>query len=507
MTHPTTMVAGEEATALGQRAASRAAGKYGLLGVSVLVGLLAAINLLDDGRASAEWPYLVAGTFLIWSGAYLLCTLSFFRSIYMFASAYILCLAVFHFGHVFVFVSGLQELTYLVRSEMAFWYKQAAWYCMLAFACLGAGMAAGMRVTPAAVSAHGVSEDDSARQASDTLRYAYWVGFGLLVAGIVGLFLTIGSVGNLLRFSRAEIFAGVGDTRGFGFFLLVAPSAVVLMVATARSSAQKLVSYTIGAVLAVSILFLGYRSSVLFPGLCAAILWVKLGRRIPVLIAALTLVAVIILIPSVRYLRALGAYEELTASDVQASLQQGGDAPSVLLELGGVSTVVAYVVKTVPDEWDYRFGQSYWLALRTSIPNLGLSMESSGREAFLSRGVADREALSRMHPADWYTYIVDRWMFDRGGGAGFSTIAEAYLNFGGAGIVMYFLGLGFFLGRLDQVDLLSSPRLLVFSGAMIWPLLKTVRNTFGTFLKPVAFIVVCIVIWRLATFWMERRRS
>lgn len=475
-------------------------GKYLLLCSSVALGALALANVLGPVRMLADWPSYVAMAFLVWFSIYLFATYRAFGSMYLFASAYVICLAAFHLGHVAVHVTGLADLSYLVTGDMARWHQVAAWYCMLAYAAFGIGLSlsmSGRGSVPAATLA--------ADRLEQNLSSAFWIGVALLLAAVAALLLTVGSVGNILRFSRAEIFAGVGDTRGYGYFLMVAPSAAVLLLAGANTVARRWFAYTIGAVLALAILFLGYRSSVLFPALLGAVLWVKLGRRIPLGVVVVAVVIVAIAIPSVRYLRAQGPYQDVTREDVQQALSQGSEAQNALLEIGGVSTVVAYVVKTVPHEWPYRWGQSYWLALKTSIPNFGSGIAASEREAVSSGGIVNRDMLSEMHPADWYTFVVDRWMFDSGGGAGFSTIAEAYLNFGTWGVVGFFALLGFGLGRLDRADVRADGRVLVGAGALLWPLLKTVRNTFGVFVKPLVFIVLTIVVWKLATSWMGRK--
>lgn len=482
-------------------ASSRALWRTLLLVASAVLAALALYNIASEPSVSSEWPYVVAICFTGWAGVYLLATYRYFGSMYLFVSAYVLCLAIFHLGHLFAHVTGLYDLVSLVRGSMAFWHQQAGWYVMLSFSFIGIGAAVAMTSRPTTVR---VTEPDAA-QVARTLRYTYWIGIGLLCASFVGLVLTIGSVGNLLKFSRSEIFRGVGDTRGFGFFLMVVPSAAVLLVVGARARIEKMFAYGFVAVLVLAVLFLGYRSSVMFPGLIGAILWVKLGRKIPLPVVVVALLAVLIAIPTVSYLRAQGAYQDLSEKHLEKSLERAEDSKEILLELGGVSTVVAYVVKTVPSEWPYRLGQSYWLALTNAIPNVGLQMEFSGREEFLSKGVADKKALSVMLPADWYTYIVDRWMFDRGGGTGFSTIAEAYLNFGVVGVMGFFYAVGFMLARLDQQDLRYNPNLLVIAGAMLWPLLKTVRNSFDVFLKPLALILVSIWIWKLITFWRRRQ--
>lgn len=472
-----------------------------LLISSFALAVVSLTMIIVPPEVSPNWPMAAAGGFFAWALLYLIGSYHYYRTVYLFTTAYMICLAIFHLGHIFAHITGLYDLQYLVTGDMAFWYQQAIWHVNLAFASLGLGVGLSLRT----VRVIGDAGDLSTDVVSRNLTYAFGIGFLLMLAALAGMLLLGASVGNIMRFSRAEIFSGVGDTRGFGFFLILAPSAMVLLVTTARSSLQKRFAYGTCLVIALLILFFGYRSSVMFPGLIAAILWVKLGKRIPIPVVIVAVMIVLVAIPSVRYLRAQGAYESLSGNDVTAALAQAEDTKQILIELGGVSSVVAYVVKTVPEQWPYRLGQSYWLAFKDSIPNIGLHIAESKRADLLAGGVVDKAVLGAMHPADWYTYIVDRWLFNNGGGAGFSTIAEAYLNFGLAGILSYFGGLGFLLGRLDQVDLRTRPKLLVFSGAMLWPLMKTVRNSFGVFLKPVAFVLVSLLIWKVATFLIAKR--
>ena len=114
----------------------------------------------------------------------------------------------------------------------------------------------------------------------------------------------------------------------------------------------------------------------------------------------------------------------------------------------------------------------------------------------MSGGGVDTAVRAReMSPADWYIFRVNRWMFDTGGGGGFSFIAEAYLNFGLAGVVVVMLAVGLLLGGLDQRDLRYEPRLLVLAVITMWPLLKIVRNDFDNFVKPIGLIVATLLIW------------
>ena len=484
-----------------QAAVSKLPWKFLLLFTSCLLILTSLMPILSNLRLHDGWTTMVTALFAVWFLMYLVSTYKYYRTIYLFATAYVIALAVFHLGHIISDSIGWFDVVYLNNGDMAPWQERAGWYILLAFGCYGAGLAVSFKNHTPVMK----PPEATPQQVEKNLNSVYWIGVGLLLASIAALFLLMGSVGNILRFSRAEIFAGVGDTRGFGFFLLVAPSAMVLMVTSARTKLQKRYAYTIATTTLLFILFLGYRSSALFPTLVGVIIWVKTGRRIPLPVALAMVLVVLIAIPTVSTLRSLGAYQDLSKDDLAQSLEQS-EVEDVFVQLGGVNTVIAHVIKWVPAEDPYRYGQSYLLALRNAIPNIGLNIGQSGRSKAFDNTLLDEENIRLMNPGDWYTFKTSRYMFSIGGGSGFSTIAEAYLNFGTAGVVVYFMLLGYLLGRLDQVDLLSSPKLMVFSGAMLWPLLKSVRNAFGVFLKPVVFILVCIMIWKAISIWKSRSR-
>jgi hypothetical protein len=327
----------------------------------------------------------------------------------------------------------------------------------------------------------------------------FWAGLGLLAACAVAFVLLVAAVGNILAYSRTEIFAGVGDTRGLGFLLMVLPSAVILLVCTARQGIQQTLAFLLAAACFLAIMFLGERSAALFPMLVGLVVWRKLGRSIPTPVIVGVLIAVLAIVPAVRQLRDVGPYSKITSQDVAASFK-GGQAADAFLELGTMHGVLAYVLKWVPAEEPHRYGMTYLRALPGAIPNIGFKAAQSDR-SIMSGGAVDATARARdMSPADWYIFRINRWMFDTGGGGGFSFIAEAYLNFGLAGVIVVMLTVGFLLGGLDHRNLRHEPRWLVLAVIAMWPLLKIVRNDFDNFVKPIGLIVATLLIW-----WMISR--
>ena len=158
--------------------------------------------------------------------------------------------------------------------------------------------------------------------------------------------------------------------------------------------------------------------------------------------------------------------------------------------------MLAHVFRLVPDYDSYQYGNSYLIAFRNSIPNIGFSQSNSQRTEAIQNLRNDPDSIQKTIPSDWITYRLERDKYLRGEGLGFSAIGEPYLNFGIIGVVLYFLLLGMLLGKFDSTLINSSGSMLIFAGAMYWPFVQTVRNDFVNFVKPLVFIALILFIWR-----------
>lgn len=470
-----------------------------LLASSAFLALMSGYQLMLNDSLSESWPAQITVMLILWGMLYTICTYRMFGTIYLFGSAYLLGLCIFHLGQVMYHGLGIEFFKHYTTGSFAIWLQRASWASMLSVACFGTGMAIAARRPPPLPD---VTPEAAERNHRRTLAGAYWLGLGFLAAALTGLGLTFMTVGNIFAFSRADYFGGLGDTRGFGLFLLAAPSASVLMVVGARKKSTRYLSFAIAATIGLTLMLLGYRSSALFAGLVGAVVWVKVGRKIPFVTAVVALLVVITAIPTVRILRQMGAAEDLSSDKVMEAFE-ASSSREVILELGGTNGIVANVLRWVPDEEEHWYGSSYWWAIKSAVPNLGLNI---GRAVEDETRLGDSlDSLRGDNPSRWYIFKINRWKFDRGQGAGFSTVAEPYLNFGWAGVIVFFLSLGYALGRLDQVDLTTHPKTLIFCGGLLWPLVKTVRNSFGVFLHPMGLMLVVILIWKVMTFWRQHR--
>lgn len=463
--------------------------------LSLLLIMLSLFFILFVENRIDEWQLILFAAFIFWSISYLIVSKKVKNSFFLISTAIIFILSIFHLSHVGLYVLGVYDFPLFADIEMGYWYQSAGWLVMLAISSFGVGFSftGGVEVYNSNVS---IKSPEAVLGRS----LCWWYGVGLFLAAMLSLAILFYTVGNIFIYSRTQIFAGVGDTRGFGLFQMFLPSSMILLMLGATSKNQRYITYSILVIFGLGILLMGYRSLVMFPVLMGVILWVKTGRDLNKFVIIPSLIFLIIAIPTVRHFRQLGSYDTLSSADLSSSIEQA-KIDDVFIELGSTNTVVAYVMKWVPEEENYRYGSTYWLAVKNTLPNIGLNMSDSS-QFFAKDGGVDITDLSA---SKWFIYRYNRWKFDAGQGAGFSMIAEPYLNFGVAGVIVFFVLLGYLLGRLDNVNLLYNPTTLLLSSAISWPLIKSIRNDISTFMKPACFILISIFLWKTVTFWKKHR--
>ena len=206
---------------------------------------------------------------------------------------------------------------------------------------------------------------------------------------------------------------------------------------------------------------------------------------------------IIVAISAVGILRTY-KYQEMDTKKLGESVQSA-NTQDTFRTLGQTGGLLGHVLRLVPQTDPYRYGETYIQYLITSIPNLSLDKKESARSQVLREMHKDPTAITRIAPSDWLTYRLLPQIFELGEGVGFTAIGEPYLNFGLPGVIVFFLALGYLLGRLDQANLLERPGLLIFTSAILWHLIQTVRDDFSNFLKPMLFTYVFLMCWRLMT--------
>jgi oligosaccharide repeat unit polymerase len=466
------------------------------IGILMITSLFAmaysSLMILTADSATRNWPMEISISSLVWLLVYFIATLKQFRSVYLLTTSYVLTLVLFHLGVTVPGGLGFFGDIDLRADPIAKWLELSGWSTLLALGSLGFGFSLGLRRSDFEVDKHRV-DGELANTALGTL---YADGIGLLLASTIGLGLAIASFGNLLNYSRVDFFRGVGDTRGLGIFLMTLPAAITAMVIGANTPMRRRLAFGIATAGLVLVLLSGYRSTAMFPLIVGIALWVKTGRRISIVFAAGTIAFSIVAISAAGLLRNVRAYKDIDSQVLSASVQQS-TTQDAIVTMGSTGAVLANVIRLVPEQDPYRFGQSYWAALLLSLPNILPQMRESTRAAGLGGGAMNADAVNEMIPSDWITYRLKPDKFAVGEGVGFTGIGEPYINFGYPGVVAFFLLLGYAFARMECAILLRRPLLVLFCSTMLWALISTVRQDIGNFFKPVVFISIILLGWRM----------
>ncbi len=463
---------------------------YILLIFSVVIAGFSIVEIINKPTGDTGWYFAIIFFSSLWIALYIIAAWRTFKHIYLFSTAYLTALIMFHLGLFYQRVIGdIKFPSSWEHGSFSPWLESAGWHTILALSAFGIGFAI-------AVS----SGKNNLKFINPILighvkKVGHWSSIGLLVASVVFFIFAIYSYGNIFNYARHEIFSSHADSRGFGVFMMIFPGSVLLYLFSASNRNQNLFGLGLALFAFVIFMFSGYRSTALFPCLVGVVMWIKSGRKIPVLVVVSGISIILVLIAASGYLRTMGKYSELSLTDVTKALDEASIESSIS-EMGSSVKALASVLQLVPNKDEYRYGSSYAHSLIDSLPNIGVRVNIEGsREHALQEKNTDPDALQQLRPADWLTYRIAPWHFSRGYGVGFSAIAEPYLNFGTIGVLFFFIGLGFVLGKLDSIPIYQSPRVLVFSASMLWFLISTVRNDSSNLFKPCVFTILILLAW------------
>jgi hypothetical protein len=464
-----------------------------LFAASLALVVFALLQCTGDATSHKYWATQVSVACLLWYFVFVATCMRRLGTAYSFSNIYILGLGVFHLGLIVPVGLGIFSVPLITQDP---WYERAGWYTALALGSFGAGLALSLRST----SRHAMATHKD-QDASRTLDAMWSYGFGLLLAALAGVVLMINQLGNIFQYSRLDLFSGAGDMRGFSLFTYTFPSAGLLLLIGARRKTH----YVFAALVCVAgfALFMatGYRTLALFPLLTGAVTWRRTGRKIPFWLAAGGAAFVLIAIPAILELRSSAATLSSFSARSLGTAFSNANAADTFKELGSSVGVLAKTLERVPAVDPYRYGMSYVQAAAEMVPNLTTQSRRWDRDIVLSKsGAARDEALRSAGLSTWISYyILGDISFSLGYGAGFTAIGEPYVNFGLLGVFVFFGALGFALGRLDQKPLLEHAGWLLFACVGFWHFTNTVRNDLPNFTKPLAFIYVCLLIWRASS--------
>lgn len=184
----------------------------------------------------------------------------------------------------------------------------------------------------------------------------------------------------------------------------------------------------------VSRLLLGQRNKIGSAAAATVWLWHAWIAKLPAAVVIGCALALALIFPIVAASRNLVAQQGFSFDAIESQLY-GNSNPiiNILTEMGGTMMTTAHTIELVPSSRPFQMGADYGYALLTLVPNFFWKLHPT-----IERGLA----------GTWMTWAVDPEFASRGGGYGYSFIAEAYLNFGWVGGPVLIGLIGFFYTSL-----------------------------------------------------------
>lgn len=213
------------------------------------------------------------------------------------------------------------------------------------------------------------------------------------------------------------------------------PSAMFILAGSGNNFKEQYLACILILIYAMSYFFLGQRNVAVMPLLSFAWLWHKLIRPISkVFLGSVGTFLILFVFPLVGASRNSAGQDRLSIDSLLNTFTSiNNPLIAVFSEMGGSMNTIAYTIELVPIVREFQWGAEYLYALLTLVPNLFWKLHPT-----VARGV----------PGRWLTWAVKPEFSARGGGLGYSFIAEAYLNFGWFGAPIALGVLGFLFAKL-----------------------------------------------------------
>jgi oligosaccharide repeat unit polymerase len=312
-------------------------------------------------------------------------------------------------------------------------------------------------------------------------EHVFFAGYFFFLVGLIAFVVGLIRLDPLgyYRLSYSETFRlrAESDPRVFGLGLMIVFIGLCLSAAGA-SQRQLRITFLSASGWVTLLFYLGFRGPALIAGLIVYAIAVKKGIKVSAWVPSLVIVVVLVAVPVMRFSRE----QPLNQRSLPNSLDEFSifDTPA---EMGASIRPLIETAELI-GPGNYRFGRTYLVGIKAIAPNLAFRWEAPSTES-----------VDDLPPGHWITAMVDPWAYKNYGGIGFSAIAEPYMNFGSAGVVVYFLLLAFLLVRLEQASIRSSYALAIWA-LVLGPLLWTTRNDSGNFFRPAVWGLLCLgIVW------------
>jgi hypothetical protein len=442
------------------------------LGGMAVLAVVGVLSILASGTGPSWYAMGPLPAVLIW----LACLVLVVRELrpaglLSFPATYLLLLGVFHLGLVVPLALGARprfDEDWLHSGSMS----RSLVLVALASACFALGVVWGGQGR--------VASPPAGRQ--EVVRpLATW---GLLWAALGAVLFWRGSESlGVLRATYDEYWTTieVSDPRAFSTGLMFLVSGA--LVAAAGASRRGMILLGTGLALALAPIFAkGFRGIPLTAGITFMVVWYMKAPRVATRVALVGCAFALVAVPAIRMTREAALLQVAAPVDQVRPFEFFTEAGGSLRPL--VETVQAF------DSGKQRLwmGRSYALAAARVVPNVSLRWEAAAEEE------------ANLTPDQWVSQRADGWKI------GFSGVAEPYLNFGVAGVVLYFAALGFLLVRADALAR-RSPYWCAVVASTQAALLWTVRNDVMALIRTAAWSAAVVLAIRATVHLRPRLPS
>jgi hypothetical protein len=306
----------------------------------------------------------------------------------------------------------------------------------------------------------------------------YWGG--LLVAGAAAALLWEG----ILRLGVLSAAYGdyweqalSADVRMFGFGIMLFPIGI-LVAAFGATPKQLVIVGALYTTLLAPLFVAGFRGHPLVHGIALLAIWRRKNPPVARRVGIIAGVSLLVLAPAVKLAR--------NWDQPLAQALRDASALDFVVEAGGSIRPLVETMNLIETGAEPLWlGRSYLIAAARVVPNLSSAPMAAG---------AGRD----LNPNAWITMRTNPWLYERGGGIGFSGVAEPYLNFGWPGTAAAFFILGYALLHADRAasrtTFMAAIPCCLF-GFVLW----TVRNDSMGVFRATAIAVLLVLGLKAAT--------
>jgi oligosaccharide repeat unit polymerase len=313
----------------------------------------------------------------------------------------------------------------------------------------------------------------------DTMAVQY-VGWALIAVAILPAIYTLAQATRIVLASgygglyAAEAATGIGSAPQI-LMRFIVPGCLFLLAGNAGKRLPVVVSLVVVSLYTLTQFMLGIRGWAILPVLLYVWVWQRTVSPVPkTLLFGGGAFAMFVVFPLIGAIRNMGV-DERTSIDtiIETFVGLGNPAVAILSEMGASMKTVAHTIELVPATRAFDEGATYFYASTSLLPNLFWDIHP---------------AVVYGRPSDWLIWEVDPYIASRGGGLGFSFIAEAYLNFGWIGTPLFMLVCGFLFGKIVLLGITSRDSAHIalvatfFAFASFW-----VRQEFMVVMRPLVW--------------------